>query len=204
MDDYFLFFLLLATWCDMCWACAPKPRCHGSYMMAFSCYKTRSSSKRPVGFYLCLAYFEALDPPSCLPFGAHCVTEEVTERAVSLAALPPPFILVCLDTAFPVILDRQREKETKKYIERWRVKGRGSWQTMLGRVESIKAHQIKNSCTLKVTNIGWGGQSCQGLDVASSPPSSAPGLSSSSYFSFSLLLAMCVYKTEFQLDCYSI
>lgn len=80
----------LATWCDMCWACAPKPRCHGSYMMAFSCYKTCSSSKGPVGFYLCLAYFEALDPPSCLPFGAHCVMEGVTERAVSLAVLPPP------------------------------------------------------------------------------------------------------------------
>lgn len=87
----FPFFPSSATRCDMCWACAPKPRCHGSYMTAFSCYKTRSSSKGGLlGFYLCLAYFEALDPLSCLPFGAHCVMEEVTERAASLAALPPP------------------------------------------------------------------------------------------------------------------
>lgn len=37
-----------------------------------------------------LAYFEALDPPSCLAFGAHCVMGEVTGRVTSLAALPAP------------------------------------------------------------------------------------------------------------------
>lgn len=73
----------------MCCASAPEPRCHGSYMMVLSRYKARSSSKGPVGFYLGLVYFEALDPCSCLPFGAHCVMEEVTERAVRRVALPP-------------------------------------------------------------------------------------------------------------------
>lgn len=57
--------------------------------MAFSSNATRSSSEGPVGFYLCLAYFEALDPLSCLPFEAHYVKQEVTGRAVSLAAFPP-------------------------------------------------------------------------------------------------------------------
>lgn len=85
-----LFFFSSLLACDMCWACAPKSRCHGSYMMSFSCYRTRSSSEGPAGVYLCLAHFEALDPPSCLPFGAHCVMEEVTGRAASQAAPPSP------------------------------------------------------------------------------------------------------------------
>lgn len=67
--------------------CAPKPRCHASYMMAFSCYKTRLSSK---GACWVLTYFEALDPPSCLPFGAHCVMDGVTGRAASAHTPPRP------------------------------------------------------------------------------------------------------------------
>lgn len=55
--------------------------------MAFSCYNTHLSSMKPVGLNLCLAHFEALDPPLCLPFGAHCVMEEVTGRTASLGTL---------------------------------------------------------------------------------------------------------------------
>lgn len=110
-----------------------------------------------------------------------------------------PFILVCLVSIFPVILDRYRDREIERY--RWREKkreasgGRADRQTVPGRAESIKAHQIMNSCTLKVTNIGWGGQSCQGLDIAY-PSSSSSALSSSSLSLFPtyrpLLLVKCV------------
>lgn len=53
----------------------------------------------PVGFFFfisALAHFEALDPPSCLPFGDHRVTEEVIARPKQpgCSSFDNPFILI--------------------------------------------------------------------------------------------------------------
>lgn len=186
-------------------ACVVKPRYHGSSIMAF--FFLRSSSKGPVGF-LSLPQlstcFEALDPPSCLPFGAHCVMEGVTERPVlwllflhqTIHLHLPKLHILCDINRVVGYIDGKSKMGGES--------GRESTvrQTVPGWAESIKAHQIKNSCTLKVTNIGWGGQSCHGFDRAY-PQSSSSGLSSLSSSSssislflihpLSVILLMCVY-----------
>lgn len=52
-----------------------------------------------------LAHFEALDPPSCLPFGDHRVTEEVIARPKQpgCSSSDNPFILAGLDALSPAI-----------------------------------------------------------------------------------------------------
>lgn len=49
-----------------------------------------------VFFFSALAHFEALDPPSCLPFGDHRVTEEVIARPKQpgCSSFDNPFILI--------------------------------------------------------------------------------------------------------------
>lgn len=114
MDLSFLFFPPRATWCDMCWACAPKPRCHGSYTMAFSCYKTRSSSKGPVGFFLSLAglLWSTWSSVMSAIWGSLCHGGGHMEGSITgCSSSSSSFIFVCLDPIFPVILDRWRDRE---------------------------------------------------------------------------------------------
>lgn len=56
-------------------------------------------------FVSALAHFEALDPLSCLPFGDHCVMEEVMARPKQpgCSSSDSPFILVGHDALFPAI-----------------------------------------------------------------------------------------------------
>lgn len=86
---------------------------HGSFFLLFSAFIVRGEGGGPVGiffffffFYIsALAHFEALDPPSCLPFGDHRVTEEVTARPEQpgCSSSDNPFILVGLDALFSAI-----------------------------------------------------------------------------------------------------
>lgn len=182
-------------------ACVVKSRCHGSSIMGFF-----PCVHHPRGLFLSLPQlstcFEALDPPSCLPFGAHCVMEGVTERPVLWLLflhqtihlhLPKLHILCDINRVVGYIDGKSKmggESGRESAVR----------QTVPGWAESIKAHQIKNSCTLKVTNIGWGGQSCHDFDSAY-PQSSSSGLSSLSSSSSSLflilplsvILLMCVF-----------
>lgn len=108
----------------MCWASAPKPGCRGSYttddfFLLFSAFIVRGGGggggggEGPVGIFFffflffvsALAHFEALDPPSCLPFGDHRVTEEVTARPEQpgCSSSDNPFILVGLDALYSAI-----------------------------------------------------------------------------------------------------
>lgn len=106
----------------MCWASAPKPGCRGSYTTAdffllFSAFIVRGEGEGEAEgllvfsfsffffFISALAHFEALDPPSCLPFGDHRVTEEVTARPEQpgCSSSDNPFILVGLDALYSAI-----------------------------------------------------------------------------------------------------
>lgn len=88
---------------------------------------------------------------------AHFIMEEVTGRATSLAALSP---LKKIHFGLPRPHIPFSWREIKKYKDGLAENG-SKWegadrQMGTGRAESIKAHQIKNSCTLNVTNTGWG------------------------------------------------
>lgn len=154
-----------ATWCDMCCACAPKPRWHASYMMAFSCYETSFIIQRgPVGFLsLPGLLWSTWSSVMSAIWGSLCHGGgQRRGKAARCSSSSNPFILGCLDPELPVILKRKRDRKLDSKVKRKKEEGgQTDGHTVPGRAESIKAHQIKNSCTLKVTNTGEGGQSCQ-------------------------------------------
>lgn len=96
------------------------------------------------------------------PFGAYCVMEEVSER-LAPAALPAP---LHSSSSASSPCDISRGRPATEAAAEGRGGGVAARQAVPSRAESIKAHQIKNSPTLKVTNIGRGGQSCHGFDIA--------------------------------------
>ena len=70
---------------------------------------------------------------------------------------------------------REKEEREEEEEEEEEVTARQPCAALC-RAESIKAHQIKNSCSLKVTNIGW---DCQSRQLSPAIASSSLSLSSS-------------------------